>query len=391
MAREHRGESGLRRLGPPVEQALVRLRATRQPSLRERWQRSRASLILAVQGAVAAGLAWFIANNLLHHNQPVFAPIAAVIVLDVSVGQRLRRTAELVFGVALGIGIGDALILAIGTGAWQVGLSVLLATVLSVFVAGLPAVVSQASTSAVLIATLSPPKTGVLYSSRFIDALIGGGVALAVLALLLPANPIASVARKAGPPCTVIVDALHETAEALRTHNAQLADAALTRLGEAGKALAAFRETLPESKETALLSPLRWRVRGGLERYADAAEYLERVTTNARVLIRRAVTMIYDDEPIPEPLPRSVQTLADATQELRRSLRYATTSNRVGELALQAVSEAAEAYRTRLGFSGSTVVAQIRAAATDLLGTTDLPHTQANELIRKAGGQPPKP
>jgi uncharacterized membrane protein YgaE (UPF0421/DUF939 family) len=51
-----------------------------------------------------------------------------VIVRDVSSGQRLRRAAELVLGVALGIAIGDALIYEIGTGAWQVGLSVLLAT-----------------------------------------------------------------------------------------------------------------------------------------------------------------------------------------------------------------------------------------------------------------------
>jgi uncharacterized membrane protein YgaE (UPF0421/DUF939 family) len=347
--------------------------------------------MLAVQAAVAAGLAWFIANNLLHHKEPVFAPIAAVIVLDVSIGQRLRRTAELVVGVALGIGVGDALIFAIGTGAWQVGLSVLLATVLSVFVAGFPAVVSQASTSAILIATLAPPKTGLLYSSRFIDALVGGGVALAVLALLLPASPIASVARKASAPCGVIVDALQETAQGLRTHNAQLVDAALTRLGEAEQPLSEFRAAVPESKETALLSPLRWRVRGGLERYEHAAEYLDRVLTDARVLIRRAVTMIQDNEPIPEPLPRSVQTLADATMELRRSLRHATDSHRVTELAQRAVSEAAEAYRARLGFSGSTVVAQVRAAATDLLGTADLPHPQANELVRKAGGLPHKP
>jgi uncharacterized membrane protein YgaE (UPF0421/DUF939 family) len=313
-----------------------------------------------------------------------------VIVLDVSAGQRLRRATELVFGVALGIAIGDALIYEIGTGAWQVGLSVLLAIVFTVFVAGTPAVVSQAASSAVLIATLSPPKAGIYYP-RFLDALIGGAIALAVMALLLPANPIARAARKAGPPCDALVDALRQTAQALRLRDAQLADSALTRIREAGGALAAFRETLPESNETALLSPLRWRVRGLLQRYAEGAEYLDRATSNVWVLIRRAVTMISDDEPIPEPLPRSVQTLADAAEELRRTVRNATSPHRVAEAALRAVSESREAYRAGLGFSGSAVVAQIRAAATDLLGIADLPHAQANELVRQAGGPPPKP
>ncbi len=377
-------------MGSPVDEAVLRLRALRQPSLRERWHRSTASLVLAIQSAVAGGLAWFVAADLLHHRQPVFAPIAAVIVLDISAGQRLRRATELVVGVALGIAIGDALIYEIGTGAWQLALSVLLAIMLTVFVAGTPAVVSQAASSAVLIATLSPPRAGIYYP-RFLDALIGGGIALVVMALLLPANPIARVARKAGPPCEVLADALRRTAQALRTRDAQLADSALTRVRDAGGALAAFRETLPESTETALLSPVRWRVRGLLQRYAEGAEYLDRATSNVWVLIRRAVTMISDEEPIPEPLPRSVQTLADAAEELRRLVRTADSPYRVAEAALRAVSESAEAYRAGLGFSGSAVVAQIRAAATDLLGIAELPHAQANALVRQVGGPPPKP
>src|SRR5215472_11860710 len=98
------------------------------------------------------------------------------------------------------------------------------------------------------------------------------------------------------------------------------------------------------------------------------AEYLDRATSNVWVMIRRAVTMISDDEPIPEPLLRSVRTLADAAEEVRRLVRSASSPHRVAEAALRAVSESAEAYRAGLGFSGSAVVAQIRAAATDLLG-----------------------
>jgi uncharacterized membrane protein YgaE (UPF0421/DUF939 family) len=390
MARERRGESRLHRIGPRVEETVVRLRAVRQASLRERWRRSKASLLLAVQAALASGLSWYVANDLLHHQQPVFAPIAALIVLDISAGQRLRRAAELVFGVALGIAIGDALIYEIGTGAWQLALVVLLAIMLTIFLAGIPAVVAQAAGSAVLIATLSPPKSGIYYT-RFLDALVGGVVALAVLALLLPANPIARVARKAGPPCAALGDALRQTAEALSNRDAQLAESALTRLREAERDLAAFREALPESRETALLSPLRWRVRGVLQRYAEGVEYLDRATSNVWVLVRRVVTMISDEEPVPEPLCRSLLTLAEAAEELQRSVRSASSPHRVAEAALRAVSESTEAYRAGLGFSGSAVVAQIRATATDLLGTADLPHAQANEMVRQSGGPPPKP
>jgi uncharacterized membrane protein YgaE (UPF0421/DUF939 family) len=369
---------------------LTRLRVRSQVTLRQRWRRSQASAILAIQAGVAAALSWLFASNVLHHPQPVFAPISAVIVLDISVGQRLRRTAELVGGVALGIFIGDSLIFAIGTGVWQVGVTVALATILSVFVAGTPAVVSNAASSSVLIATLSPPAKGIYYL-RFEDALIGGLIALGVSALLLPANPVAAVSRKAGPACTVLSDGLTQTAHAMDTRNADEADDALTRLQQAGIAVSQFRETLPESRETARVAPLRWRSRGALSRYIDAADYLERALSNVRVLTRRCVTMIRDEEPIPEQLTKSIHTLAEATNEVRKTLTTPNTNNRVAELSVRAVGEAAEAYRKGLSFSGSAVVAQIRAIATDLLGTIDLAHGEANELVRRAGGNPAKP
>jgi uncharacterized membrane protein YgaE (UPF0421/DUF939 family) len=380
----------LRRFGSSPDEALDRLRDRSGYSLRQRWSRTKANTILAIQGAFAAGFAWFIATKLLHHHQPVFAPISAVIVLDIAVGQRFRRTFELVLGVALGIAIGDALVYEIGTGAWQLGLVVFLATIFSVFIAGTPAVVAQATSSSVLIATLQPPKTGIYYT-RFLDALVGGGVALVVMALLVPANPLAVVSRKAGPACGVLADGLDKVANGLRAHEADLADDALTKLNEGQRQLTEFHDTLPESRETATVAPLRWRSRGALSRYVEAAEHLERAMGNARVLARRAVTLIHDEEPVPECLSESVQMLAEATRELRQSLSRGASEHRVADRSVEAVTRASEAYRSGIGFSGSAVVAQVRAIATDLLGTADLSHAQANDLVRRSSGNPAKP
>jgi uncharacterized membrane protein YgaE (UPF0421/DUF939 family) len=381
--------AGFRNVGS-ADEALDRLRNRSESSLRQRWGRTKANVVLAVQGGIAAGASWFIATKLLHHHQPVFAPVSAIIVLDIAVGQRFRRTFELVLGVALGIAIGDALIYEIGTGPWQLALVVALATILSVYIAGTPAVVAQASSSSVLIATLQPPKSGIYYS-RFVDALIGGGVALVVMALLVPANPLAVVSRKAGPACGVLSDGLDLVANGLRAHEADLADTALTKLNEGQRQLAEFHSTLPESRETATVAPLRWRSRGALSRYVEAAEHLDRALGNAKVLARRAVTLIHDEEPVPECLPESVQMLAEATRELRQSLTSGASDHRVADRSVEAVTRAAEAYRSGIGFSGSAVVAQVRAIATDLLGTADLSHAQANDLVRRSGGNPAKP
>jgi uncharacterized membrane protein YgaE (UPF0421/DUF939 family) len=368
---------------------IARMRLRWAVTVRQGLRRIRASVVPAVQAGIAGGLAWLVAHGLLHHSQPVFAPIAAVLVLDVALGQRLRRALELVLGVALGIGVGDTLIFAIGTGPWQVGLVVVLATLLAVFLGGSPAVIAQASTSAVLIATLQPPKSGILYT-RFEDALIGGAIALVVMALLLPANPVATVARKAGPACTVLSDGLARTARALVERNAGAADGALTSMEGGQATLSEFRAVLPESAETARFAPLRWGARDTLSRYVQAAAHLERALGNARVLTRRAVTLIKDDEPVPDELERSVSTLAGAALEVRALLTGRDTKQKVTELSARAVAEAGEAYRAGLGFSGTAVLAQIRALATDLLGSSGMPHVEADELVRRSGGVPGK-
>ena len=78
--------------------------------------------------------------------------------------------------MAVGIAIADALVAAIGTGTWQIGVVVALAMVAATLVGGGPLLASQAGASAVLVATLQPPDGGVDFG-RALDALVGGGSA----------------------------------------------------------------------------------------------------------------------------------------------------------------------------------------------------------------------
>jgi len=73
------------------------------------------------QTAVAAGAAWFMAFLILGRERPDFAPIAAVISLGLAVGERGRRTVELVLGVAFGAAIASLLVFVIGLGPVQIG------------------------------------------------------------------------------------------------------------------------------------------------------------------------------------------------------------------------------------------------------------------------------
>ncbi|MDG4786675.1 FUSC family protein [Micromonospora sp. WMMD1102] len=353
----------------------------------ERWRQFRAVEVVVAQSAVAAALAWFLAAGVLGNPQPVFAPIAAMITLGISTGQRLRRAVELVLGVIAGIAVGDGLIYVIGTGAWQIGVGAALAMSVTILAGGSAGVVSQAATSSVLVATLRPPSEGI-YFTRIIDALIGGAVALAVMALVLPVNPVTVVSRVARPALDVLVEGLTVTARGLAERDQDPLQEALATLTRGEDKLEEFYQVLPEGREAATIAPVRWRARAALQHYMKAAEYIERAVRNARVLTRRAVTLLRDDEPAPRELVESICSLAEAAKVVQRDLRRGVIPKTCTAMVCRAVEQASAAYRQGLGFSGNVVVAQIRAIATDLLGTAGLPHDEAEREVRRVGGTP---
>jgi uncharacterized membrane protein YgaE (UPF0421/DUF939 family) len=347
-------------------------------------RRVRAGVALAAQAGLAAGLAWFVAHNLIGSDNPFFAPISAVITLAVSVGQRLRRTAELVVGVAIGIGVGDVIILLIGSGPWQIGLIVFLAIVTATAVGGGPALVVQSASSAVLVATLTPGG-GAPYS-RFVDALVGGLIGLTVMAVLLPLNPLTVVRRAADPALDALADGLHDVSAALADGDADRVKAVLVRLRAAEAEFAAFADAVTAAGENSALAPARWRSRGALAQYVDSADHLTHALRNVRVLIRRVLTALGDNEPIPAVLPTALGLLGDAVKLLRQELADGIEPVATRERALRATVETGRAYDHGVGFSGGVVVAQIRTTVVDLLRATGIDHAEAKRLVRRAIG-----
>ncbi|MEH1056301.1 FUSC family protein [Micromonospora sp. CPCC 206171] len=373
-----------------IADAMEELRHRSRATLHDRLHRVRMALGLALQAGVAAALAWVVSHEFLNNPQPVFAPISAVGTLAASVGQRLRRTVELIIGVAVGVFLGDLLIYFLGTGGWQLGLVVTSAILLTIFFGASVAIVIQAAATAVLIVTLSP-STQNLEIPRFIDAFIGGGIALLVTAILLPLNPLRVINRAARPALDLLAAQLDITAEALRNRDRASAQRALERLRENKEELANFSEAIEGAKETSTLSPARWHRRSELTHYAEAADPIDRAMRNSGTLIRRAVTMIEDEEPVPDPLPDAAGHLAEAVRLLRHEFAVGEEPEKARERSLRAVSEAGRAYAEGVGFSGSVVVAQVRTTASDLLVASGIDQDEANRLVRTSFGDQEKP
>jgi uncharacterized membrane protein YgaE (UPF0421/DUF939 family) len=225
--------------------------------LRERLYQVRLAAVMAGQTGVAAGASWLISVHVLHHIRPIFAPLSAVVVLVGAAGRRLRRALDMVFGVALGIAIGDTLIYAIGVGPAQIAAVVALAILVSAFLGVGVVAMGQAAASAVLVATVAPPRTGIYYT-RFVDALLGGLVAIVVMALLLPFNPLTRVRHAADAAFASLAQALARIIDAPQRREADEAQGALQHLRQNDHEFQHLRDSIGAGGETATLAPIRW-------------------------------------------------------------------------------------------------------------------------------------
>ena len=162
------------------------------------WRRSRTSVRERVdrvcgkawhigQCAIAAAVAWFLASGVFHHQAPVFAPIVAVVCLGTTYAQRLRRVAEITVGVAVGLIVADLFLMLAGTGAWQIGVIVLVAMSAALFLDAGGLLVTQAAVQSIFVVAFVATPGAAL--TRWFDAVIGGAVAL-LAAAVVPAAPL---------------------------------------------------------------------------------------------------------------------------------------------------------------------------------------------------------
>jgi uncharacterized membrane protein YgaE (UPF0421/DUF939 family) len=338
-------------------------------ALQDAGSRVRAGTWAAAQCGLAAAAAWAFAAEVLGHARPFFASVAAVVALGLTGGGRLRRTAELAAGVAVGVAVGEAWVVLFGQGIWQIGVVVFLSLLVAVAVNGGGLAVTQAAVQAVFVVAL--PHTALSGVHRWQDALVGGVTAL-IVATLLPQDPWKGAHRLRTRYLADLAEVLRDTASAVRTGSANAAAEALGRGRVLDPVLGRWDDALAAAREGARLSPLR-RHRGD-PREALLLVAVTRATRNLRVLVRRVMIALEIGDPLPTDLPALLHDLADllepttsAEEALDGLVVYAA---RLDPVALQASS-----------LSGQVVVAQLRVAVVDLLDGLGLPSKRSREAL----------
>lgn len=346
-------------------------------SLRQRRARLRGKAWHIGQCAIAAGVAWWLAQRLLGHPEPYFAPVVALVSLGTTYGQRLRRVAEMTVGVALGVFLGDVYTHFLGRGAWQISVMVGVAISLAVLLDASPLLINQAAVQSLVVVTVLP-NTGVAFS-RWADALVGGAVAV-IAATVVPRAPLRRPREQASVVVTKLGAVLREASASARSGDVDRALEGLRVARSTEVLVDELRTAAAEGLSVVASSPFRRRDGAQVRLMVELTEPLDFAMRNARVLARRVAVAVMRGEAIPPAYQDLIDELAGICAVIADELGSGHMASEAEPL-LRALGERSSHIERAGDLSADVVLAQVRSIIADLLCVAGMDPVAATEAI----------
>lgn len=272
----------------------------------------RAPLLQVVKSAVATIGAWLIAGWLIPGPLPVFAAIAALLVVQPSVNQSLAKALERSVGVVVGVVIAVLLTLLLGQQSWVVLLAIVVAMLVAWAFRASPGTGNQVAISAMLVLALgsSNPQYAL---DRILETLIGAVIGIIVNALIVPPVLVAPARRDLELLSRELAASLDRLAAALpvqqsreQLHELMLQARLLRPMRDAADA------AITAGEESLALNPRRSSHRDELQALRALLDTLSPIVTQV-IGMTRAYFDHYDDGLGGEPTVRAI------AEQLRRA------------------------------------------------------------------------
>lgn len=274
--------------------------------------KKRIPLLQLVKTIVATLLAWFAALAIYPHEQPIFAAIAAIIVIQPSINQSLGKALERSTGVILGVAIALGASLAFGSQGWLV----LLAIIVS-FIAGwafkfTPGTANQIAISAMLVIAIGSA-TPEYALGRIVETFLGATIAFVVNAVIVPPLDIEPSRKAIATLGANIAEVLEDVGSVLRRSTShEVIQNIYTRARELRPQLNSAQATLRNAQEGLRFNVFKGKHAQELEKEAALLQQLSIIVTRV-IGVAHGVRDHYDDSVIAEP------GIAQIAEELLRS------------------------------------------------------------------------
>lgn len=277
----------------------------------------RVPFLQTVKAATATVAAWLIASLIFPAQIPVFAAIAALLVVQPSVNQSLGKAIERSFGVIIGVLVAYGVALAFGQSGWIVLLAIVVAIVISWVLRLTPGSANQVPISAMLVLSIGASSPDYAFE-RIIETVIGAVIAIIVNLVIVAPVLLAPFEQSISRLAAEIASTLDRLATALVSpqSSAQLAELMVTAR------LLRTMQDKAQGELTAAEDSLTFNPRGAKHRRTLARD--EALFARMPALVTRTIGMTralrdhYDDDLSSEPTVHAIaEELTRAAHDLR--------------------------------------------------------------------------
>jgi hypothetical protein len=202
---------------------------------------------------------------------------------------------------------------------------------------------------------------------------------------VIPLHPVRRARRQAADILATVGSALAVCADGLHEQDPEKIRTALESVRSTQPQIDTLRSVLEGGREVSRISPLYWNARPRLEEMRAAADPLDNAVRNTRVLLRRALSLVRDDEILDSRLVDEVEQLAAATDMVRRFLLTGPARQPDAAEATRVLRRVAKGATKDLiadaGLSAHVVFAQLRSIVVDLMQVCGVTRLSALALL----------
>lgn len=252
-------------------------------SVRTQWRSKAPFLLFAIKSALAAACSWEIATLLFGQEAGSLAPVSAVIIVQVTSWQTVRKSIERIVGILVGVILAILMIHLLGVSFWTILLLIFCAQIVGLFVQKRGQyLATQIPISAVLVLVVSTSVIGYPWL-RLLGALIGGLVGTLISLVLSPPIYITRARESIAELTSQIAAATTSLAAAVAGNTGEDKNHAIyERMRTLEGQLQATREALSLGFDNLRLNPWAYGARSQLADYPEVLTAIHRIVRQLR-------------------------------------------------------------------------------------------------------------
>lgn len=262
--------------------------------------KKRIPVLQVVKTLIATFAAWFMAAWVVPGQLPIFAAIAAIIVIQPSVNQSLGKALERSTGTIVGVALALGASLIFGAPSWLVLLTIAAAIIGGWIFKITPATSNQIAISAMLVIAIGAATPEYAFD-RIVETLIGATVAFVVNAVIAPPVALQPSYNAIGLLGSNIADIFEDISRVLTTSSSyeDLSDIHVRSLALRAQ-LNKAQSTLSSAEESLRFNAFKGKHAQELAHIRTLLDQLA-VLVNRTIGVTRAVRDNYDDSVVAEP------------------------------------------------------------------------------------------